>query len=292
MPRLDAGREPEAVTEDLFLGGRLRLSQPRTGARAGADAVFLAAATPARAGERVVELGSGSGAAMLCLAARVPEAEVLGIEIEPELAELARRNAAKNGFATTVSVQTGDIADLFADFPQASFNHVLANPPFFEAGRVAPPTEAKRRRARVATGRDLDLWLRFAAHVLRPRGSLTVIWRAERLPALLAGLPGRFGGISVFPLWPRAGRAAKLVIVQGRKGARAPFRLLPGLVLHGEGTAYTAAATAILRDGAALDIEAAAERKPKPPRQITGKAESLAKPIAPSPAGRRLATSL
>ncbi len=299
MRKLDAGSVPLPVTEDMFLGGRLRLFQPRTSARAGADAVFLAAAIPAKACEQVIEIGSGAGAAMLCLAARITGVEVVGIEVEPELAALARLNADKNGFSGHVTVRTADVAELFAAFAPGTVNHVMANPPFFEAGRVAPPADAKRRRARVATEGELDLWLRFAAHVLMPRGSLTLIWRTDRLPALLAGLAGRFGGISVFPLWPRPGRAAKLLIIQGFKGSGAPFRLCPGLMLHGAGTAYTAAAEAILRHGAALGLQAdgktATAVKRRAEANVKGRAQSKdqrsSRPACPISARCRLARS-
>src|SRR6202790_4646948 len=83
-------------TEDAFLGGQLRLRQPKSGHRAGHDAVLLAAATPARSGDRVVDLGAGVGAAGLALARRVTGIRLALVEIDAALADLARGNARSN----------------------------------------------------------------------------------------------------------------------------------------------------------------------------------------------------
>jgi tRNA1(Val) A37 N6-methylase TrmN6 len=249
MPRVKAG-----LTDDALLGGQLILRQPAVGARAGSDAVLLAAAVPAEAGERVLELGCGTGAAMLCLARRVPGTTVVGIEIDPAAAKLAAENAARNGLAERVEVLTGDVGTLPPALRQANFHHVLANPPFFIAGKASPAPQPARARARLAPSSDLDLWLNTAAGALRPRGGLTIICRAERLDDLLAACRRRFGAISLFPLWPGGGKPAKRIILHARKGAKTALRLLPGLVLHNGSSHYTPAAQAVLRHGAALEI--------------------------------------
>ncbi len=243
------------VTVNALLGGRLRLAQPAGGLRAGSDAVLLAAAVPARAGERAIEAGCGTGAALLCLAARVPELRLTGIELQPELAELARANAVRNGFADRIDIVVGDILEPPASLA-GSFDHAFANPPFFAAGRHDRSPDAGRARARgeSAPG-DLGRWLDFMLAMVRPGGTVTVIQRAERLPELLAGLHGRAGAIAVFPLWPGGDKPAKRLIVQARRGSAAPARLLPGLVLHRPDGAYSAATERVLRDGAALALD-------------------------------------
>jgi tRNA1(Val) A37 N6-methylase TrmN6 len=100
----------------------------------------------------------------------------------------------------------------------------------------------------------LEAWLARALALLRPRGSLTAIHRADRLDRLLAALAAGCGDLAVFPLWPRQGEAARRVLVQGRKGSGGPLRLLPGLVLHVAGGTYTPAAEAVLRDAAGLEL--------------------------------------
>jgi tRNA1(Val) A37 N6-methylase TrmN6 len=82
-----------------------------------------------------------------------------------------------------------------------------------------------------------------------------LIYLPERLPRFLPLLDGRFGGIIIFPLYPREGAPATRVILQAKKGSRAPLQVLPGLTLHGAGGAYTALAEAVLRRGAGLDLD-------------------------------------
>jgi len=235
-------------TEDRFLGGRITLRQPSRGFRAGLDAVVLAAAVPAQAGEEVLELGAGAGAASLCLAARLDGVRIIGVEIDPELAELAAANAAANALAERVSFLAADALAL----PQAlrrPFAHVFCNPPFHgEEGEAAP--DPARARALQDGGRFSD-WLEVGLKRTVSAGSFTVILRADRLGEALDVLPER--GVTVFPLWPREGRPAKRVLLQVCQGSRAQLAILPGLMLHGPDGKYTTEADAVLRGGA-LDI--------------------------------------
>src|SRR5437763_65684 len=93
-----------ACTEDAFLGGQLRLRQLKSGHRAGHDAMLLAAATPARRGDRVVDFGAGVGAAGLAVARRVAGIDLVLVEIDEELAKLARVNATANEIAAEMIV--------------------------------------------------------------------------------------------------------------------------------------------------------------------------------------------
>ena len=233
------------ASEDRFLGGRVIVRQPENGFRAGLDAVMLAAAVPARAGDNALELGAGAGTASLCLAWRVKDLTVAGLEIDETLVTLANQNAAANGLEERVSFVTGDAFDL----PQAlhrSFDHVFCNPPFHE-GEVSP--DPARARALQDDGR-LAGWLAAGLKRTVSGGSFTAILRADRLGEALAALPER--GVVIFPLWPHADEPAKRVILQVRQGSRAPLSLLPGLVLHEPDGRYTPEADAVLRDGASL----------------------------------------
>ena len=243
------------ITEDAFLGGRLRLRQPAAGYRAAIDPVLLAAAVPAAAGERVADLGCGVATAGLCLLARVPGAAVAGLELQAALAALAVENAALNGCAGRLTVAVGDVADPPRDFAAGGFDHVMLNPPYLEPGAVRAPPLELRRIATVEGAATLEAWLARALALLRPRGSLTVIHRADRLDRLLGVLAAGCGDLAVFPLWPRQGEAARRVLVQGSKGSGGPLRLLPGLVLHEAGGSYTPAAEAVLRDAAGLVLK-------------------------------------
>lgn len=243
------------VTEDLLLGGRVRLVQPRSGYRAATDPVFLAAAVTAEPGQRVLDLGCGAGAASLCLAARVPGVAISGLEIQAEYLEFAARNAALNDVA--LDLHPGDVAAPPKALKQLVFDHVMLNPPFYAQAASASPVPG-RDRANRETGPGLRVWIDCALARLAPRGWLTVINRAERLPDLLTVLRGRAGDIAVKPLAARDGREAKRVILRARKSARGPFRLHSSLVLHTgpmhleDGDDYSAAATAILRHAAPL----------------------------------------
>ncbi|MFD2233413.1 tRNA1(Val) (adenine(37)-N6)-methyltransferase [Phaeospirillum tilakii] len=241
------------ATEDRLLGGRVRLRQPADGYRAAIDPVLLAAAVTATPGERVLDLGCGVGAAALCLLARRPDLRVTGLELQPELAELARINAAANDHADRFEVVTGSALAPPAAIAPGGFAQVITNPPFALAGAGTVPPDRSKALAHVEAGFDLAGWIRAAARALAPKGRLWVIHRADRLDALLAAFAGRgLGEVRVLPLWPKAGRPAGRVIVSARKGSRAPFALLPGLVLHRDDGGYSPAAEAVLRDAAAL----------------------------------------
>ncbi len=237
------------ITDGTLLGGRVRHAQPVAGHRTGLEPVLLAAAVPARPGERVLEGGTGSGAALLCLAARVPGLFGVGVERDPAMVALARANAAANGFEGLCMV-AGDVTALpFGGV----FDHSLANPPWHGTG-TASPESLKEAAKRGAPGL-IAVWARRLAAPLRHRGTLSLIVAAPALPAALAALTAAgCGSPAVLPLWPRPGRPARLVLVQGVKGGRGPCRVLPGLALHADGGGFTAAAEAVLRGGEALAL--------------------------------------
>lgn len=242
-------------TEDRTLGGRVVLRQPRIGYRAATDPVLLAASTPAKAGMRVLDLGCGVGAAGLCLAGRVPGVEMHGLEVQPRYASLARVNAALNGIVLTV--HEGDLRTPPAALKALSFDHVICNPPYYAAEASTPAADRGRDTAHREDA-PMAAWMDAALRRLAPRGMVTVIHRAERLPHILGALVGRAGDVTVLPLAARPGRAAKRVIVQARKGARGAFVLMSPLVMH-VGDAhlkdeedFSASARAVLRDAGAL----------------------------------------
>jgi tRNA1(Val) A37 N6-methylase TrmN6 len=240
---------PPEVTEDRFLGGRVLVRQRRDGFRAGLDAVMLAAAVPAIPGDEVLELGSGAGTASLCLASRIPGVEVVGAEIESELVTLSNQNAAANGFGDRVVFVTVDVLDLPTDMKR-EYRHAFCNPPF-HAGMGVQSPDALRAGAMHDDG-ALGDWLSIGVKRTVSAGTFTAILRADRLSEALVALPAT--GVSVFPLHPRAGEAAKRVIVQVRKGSRAPLAMLRGLVLHEADGSYTPEANAVLRDRTSLRL--------------------------------------
>jgi len=250
----DIGTDLGEITRDALLGGRVQLCQPAKGYRAAIDPVLLAAAVPARAGEHVLDLGCGAGAAALCLLARVPGVEVTGLELQATLARLAAANAELNGLAGRFAVVEGDILRPPPALAADGFDRVMLNPPYLAAGANRPPGGSARALATHESDAGLGDWLETAFALLKPKGGLMVIHRADRLDALLAGLQGRAGEIRVFPLWPAAGKSAKRVLVAARKSVAGPLVLAAGLVLHAADGSFTPGAEAVLRAAAALEL--------------------------------------
>lgn len=242
--------DPESeTTEDLFLDGKLRLRQPKRGHRAGHDAILLAAAVPAQPGDRVADFGAGVGAAGLAVAVRVPGIECVLVEIDSALAELARTNASLNSLKAEVRVLdvTGS-ADNFtvAGLAPDSVDIVLMNPPFNDASRHQLSPLVQRHVAHVAGEGMLARWIHAARRVLKPGGTLTLIWRAEGLGEVLAGLERGFGNVRVLPIHSDAKKPAIRVLVSAIKGSGAPMSVRRGLYLNDENGSASAEARVVL----------------------------------------------
>lgn len=248
----------DKLTQDDFLGGKIRVWQPCRGYRAGVDPVILAASVPAQPGQTVLELGCGVGVASLCLAARVDGLTVTGVEMQTDYAALAQRNAAEN--ALPFEVIAADLRMLPADLRQRRFDHVMMNPPYFDRSAGSASQDSGKD---IAFGGDTPLqdWLDVGARRVGPRGYLTLIQRMERLPEVLAAITGRLGTIIVRPIAGRRGRAPELFILQARQEGKTPFRMAPTLIMHegdshgGDKESYRADVAAALRNGANLPIQ-------------------------------------
>ena len=238
---------------DSLLDGKVSLRQSTSGYRAAIDPVLLAAATPAVAG-RVLDVGAGVGAAALCYASRVLGATVTGLELQPDLTAVAAENAARNELADRVTFTVGDLLRPPESITQTLFDHVMANPPYLPPGRGQAPPDPAKATAMIEGEADLLDWIEFCIRMVKPKGSITLVHRADRLDELLAYFHGRAGGIVVVPLWPGGDRPAKRVILRARRDVRTPLRLTSGLTLHHELGGVTEEALSILRDGKALAV--------------------------------------
>ncbi|WP_157970000.1 tRNA1(Val) (adenine(37)-N6)-methyltransferase [Pelagibacterium sediminicola] len=238
------------------MGGKLSIIQPGSGFRAGLDSVLLGASIPQEA-RNLLDLGAGVGVAGLTALTHDPALEAVFAEIDPQTADLARGNIAENGFAYRATVLTLDVlapgntrkaAGLGSDL----FDAVIANPPYFAAGTLAP--DRTRAQARHMESDALDGWVRTAVSSAHAQGSVIFIHAAEALPQLLAAFDARMGNIMVLPLCPRPGMAASRVLVRGQKGSRAPLTLLPQMSLHdADGHGFSPRFNAIFRGTARLD---------------------------------------
>lgn len=224
-------------TEDAFLGGQLRLRQLKSGHRAGHDAMLLAAATQARSGDRLVDFGAGVGAAGFAVAKRVAGVKLVLVEIDSELAGLARGNAASNAIAADVVVLdvTSD-AGIFAaaGLTPDSVDAVMMNPPFNDPARHRASPDRARENAHVATDVTLESWIHAARRILKSGGVLTLIWRADGLAEVLAALGRGFGSLAIQPVHSDAKTLANRVLIRAIKGGKAPLRIHAALLLNDE----------------------------------------------------------
>jgi tRNA1(Val) A37 N6-methylase TrmN6 len=218
------------------------------------DAALLAAAVEAKAGERVFEAGCGAGAALLQAARLGPEARFWGLERDEAARALALRNIALNGLEGAVTVLPGDIARPFKALALERFDAVFANPPFYDDPKALRGPSPEKRGAWLADD-GLEAWAGFLLSAVRDQGRLILVHRADRLHDLLNALARGAGAFRIRPIQPFHDQPAKRVLVQAKRGGRAPLTLLPPLVMHErrEGAvSHTARADAVLRGAAAL----------------------------------------
>jgi len=240
-----------------FLDGRVQVWQPRKGYRSGADTVLLAAACPARAGQGVLDLGCGAGVASFCLAMRVGDLRLHGLEAQPAYADLARRNAAALG--TAMTVHEGDVAAIPTSLRAVQVDHVIANPPYFDEAASSGTLDDGKDRAFRADA-PVSVWVDAGLRRLVPGGWLTMVHRTACLPAILAALEGRAGAVAILPLAARAGRPADRIILRARKGAATPLTLHAPFVMHdgarhgNDADPFSEGAERVLRGSEALDF--------------------------------------
>ncbi len=245
-------KSAQGYTEDRLLGGRITLRQPQDGFRAGIDPVFLAASCDAKDGNKVLDVGSGTGAAALCLKARIPGVSLVCLDISSQALELAKESAELSGLAEDVTFLVWDVLAGKLKHPGQPFDAILTNPPFHDPGSSRAEPGTARARATVLADDDHQKWFATCMAALKSRGSIYTVFRADRLDLLLGILSPLAGDIRLLPLWPKAGVPAKRVLVRATKGAKAPMTLLPGIVLHELDGSYTEAADAILRQAEAI----------------------------------------
>ncbi|KLK89812.1 methyltransferase [Microvirga vignae] len=235
------------ITRDCLLGGRVHLTQPVKGHRAGTDAVLLAASAPVKAGDGVLDVGASTGAVGLMVAARERGAHFAFVEQDADLAELCRRNCRENGIEAEVFV-----ADLLSKasrreaglYPETA-DLVLTNPPFLEEGQARISPDQGRAAAHALPSGGLEAWLKVCLSLLKPKGKLVLIHRADRVAECLEGLDGPLGGIALRFVHPSAEKPAIRVVISGIKGSRAPLGILPPLILNGPDGRFTPQAQAL-----------------------------------------------
>lgn len=246
--------DQNTTSSDYLLGGRVLIRQPLQGYRVAIDPIFLAAAIDAQPGDTVLDVGTGVGAASLCLAARVPDCRIIGLEVQRSNVRLAAENIVLNNMRDRVEVLWGDLIQPPPRLAAGTFSHVMANPPYLEVNHATPSVYEHKAISNTTTSVGLEQWAKFALLMARPKGTITFIHRADRLSDILAYFHGKMGDIVIFPLWAGQGKPAKRLLVRGRKSTHGPSILSPGLVLHQSDGRFTQEAEDILRQGAPLKI--------------------------------------
>ncbi len=173
-------------TIDELRGYNLRIVQPRDGYRFSLDPLLLCNFAGIRDGERVIDLGTGSGIIPMVLARQCPDATIVGVELLEHMAELAQRNVRLNGLTDRVEIIGTDILSLRERFPVSSFELVVANPPYRRSGsgRISP--KAGRDVARHETTATLADFLYAAKYLVGSAGRICFIYHVSRLPELFA----------------------------------------------------------------------------------------------------------
>jgi tRNA1(Val) A37 N6-methylase TrmN6 len=244
----------ENFSEDSLLNGRVLIRQPLEGYRVAIDPVLLAASMEVSSGDHVLDIGAGVGAASLCLAARQPDCRITGLEVQKTYFRLAVDNITLNNCRERVEMVYGDLSSPPPRLMAGTFSHVMANPPYLDGTHSRHQPHAEKAVATVEGLTNLAQWARFCFLMAKPKGTITLIHRAERLGELLSYFSGKMGDIVVFPLWPGVGKPAKRVLIRGRKNTQGPLRIAPGLVLHHDNGQFTPEAEAILRGGQGLTL--------------------------------------
>lgn len=238
-----------SITAQL-LDRKITLKQPEDGFRVTTDTVLVAAACPAKEGQRVLDAGCGVGGISFCLTHRISGLSITGIDREEVYIEHAKKNLLLNG-ADNIDFRHISLIDFKSE---KGFDHVVTNPPFFEHGAHLSSASGIRAGALGHTADNMTLkkWIENCRRLLKPEGTLTLIHQAEELDDVLSALNGDFGAVEIIPLWPKVRREAKRVIVRALKGRKTGSKLMAGLVLHEDNGSYTKEADKILKGGESL----------------------------------------
>lgn len=222
------------------LGKNLSIIQHREGYRFSLDAVLLAGFAEPKAGEKVFDLGTGSGVIPLLLWLREPEIRVTGLELQERLAEQAQRSVSFNRLDEQINIIQGDLKELKGEW-LGQWDVVIANPPFFtvrEGGRVNEITEKAIARHEIAC--TLEDIVKAAQRLLKGRGRFLLIHRVERLQALVDLLSRyHFTLTRLAFVHPHEDSPANLALVEGKLGGGSPLKILPPIVVHREEGKYT-----------------------------------------------------
>lgn len=201
-----------------------------------------------------MDVGAGVGAASLCLAMRCPNVRVTAVELIREQMRYAVDNVAINKLREQVEVLHGDLLRPPPRLAAGTFTHVMANPPYLEAARGRTSPYVTKKISNQEGEASLDQWAKFCLLMVKPKGTVTFIHRADRLDEILSYFLGKLGNIVVYPLWPGKNKPAKRVLIRGVKNTQGALKLMPGMILHNDDGKFTSEADAVLRQAMGINM--------------------------------------
>lgn len=232
------------------LNKRVALYQAPEGFRTSMDSVMLAAACPAKPKDSILDLGCGVGSAGLCVLHRVEETTLTGIEIQNDHVDISKMNAVTNNFEGRANFICDDIKNV----QLKTFNHVICNPPYMNAGTHLQSPSYAKAQAMGHTDKDNNLqdWVSCAHKHIKGQGSLTMIHDAGHVDNIIHALYGksggkRFGAVEIIPIFSRKIAPAKRVIIRAYKHKKTNASILSGIVMHKDDGTYTKDAEDVLR---------------------------------------------
>lgn len=235
------------TSRDKFHNGGFEVYQPvDNGHRSGLDALLLGASLAPNAKGLLADLGAGAGVAGFAALNLFPNLDLLSVELNPDMHQLARNAATlplnahlnrRMQFLKADVSRTG-AERLKQGLNDDTFDYVIMNPPY-NTGHHRAPKDTMKSEAHIMGEGGLDAWFRTASAILKPGGTLSMIYRTENIASILACSQGRFGGLEIIPIHSRANEPAKRLIVRGTRASRAPLSFLPGFVVHDENGNFT-----------------------------------------------------
>ena len=221
-------------TLDNFLGGKLKIYQLKEGFRAGHDSVLLASAIKAFEGDSCLELGFGTGVVSLCLAKRIPNLDIIGIENDIEMLKISKKNIELNNFKKNIKVFAGDIEGKIENYQfikRQSFDQIYANPPYFIEENISEPSNKNKKVANIGNKKTFDLWLKKALTFSKSGGTITFINHIQNLPEMIFLFSKKLGDIKVTPIFPKKDEKASRFIISGVRDSKKPLTYNQGLIL-------------------------------------------------------------
>lgn len=241
----------ENYTNDYLLDKKIKIFQPHNGYRASTDAVFLSSLLDeklVRNNDSILDVGSGTGAISLCLASRLRNkaVSITGVDIQEDLVELSNYSARENNFDNFLHYEHIDIRKK-TQLPSGTFSFVISNPPYSDHDMPSP--NKSKKLAHNHQDFDLTNWIGFCLKMLKPKGYLLLINRAEAIDEILSSIQHKAGSVKILPMYSKQGQDAKRVVIIAQKTSKGITKILPPFYTHNQDGTYTTKAQSILRSG-------------------------------------------